>query len=250
LSSLGKEELLAVEDLCAGYGAIPVLFGVELDVRAGEIVALMGANGAGKTTTLRAITGQLRATRGRVRFGGADITNEPTELLVSTGMSLVPEGRGLLRDLTVAENLEIGGYSVRDRRAVAEAAERAYATFPVLAAHRDQRAGRLSGGQQQILAIARALMSSPRLLLIDEASLGLSPVMTETVFDLIADLRRTAGTAVLVVEQNAGALDLADRAFVLEQGQVVDRAEGADMRVMQGRLRDAYLGRRAPDPPP
>jgi branched-chain amino acid transport system ATP-binding protein len=246
--SADVETLLEVEDLCAGYGSLPVLFNINLDVRVGEVVALMGSNGAGKTTTLRAITGLLRTTRGRVRFAGVDVTKEPTELLVARGVSLVPEGRGMFRDLTVAENLEIGGYAVRNRRAVAEAAERAYATFPILAERRDQKAGRLSGGQQQMLAIARALMSGPRLLLVDEASLGLSPVMTETVFELIADVRRTAGTAVLVVEQNAAALDLADRAFVLEKGQVVDRAEGAEMRAMQGRLRDAYLGRRAADP--
>jgi branched-chain amino acid transport system ATP-binding protein len=248
VSEPGAETLLEVADLCAGYGSLPVLFNVSLDVRVGEVVALMGSNGAGKTTTLRAITGLLRTTRGRVRFAGADITKEPTELLLSRGMSLVPEGRGMLRDLTVAENLEMGGYVVRDRHAVAEATERAYATFPILAERHDQKAGRLSGGQQQMLAIARALMSSPRLLLVDEASLGLSPVMTETVFELIADVRRTAGTAVLIVEQNAAALDLADRAFVLEKGQVVDRAEGDDMRAMQGRLRDAYLGRREADP--
>jgi branched-chain amino acid transport system ATP-binding protein len=241
------EPLLSVAGLCAGYGALPVLFDVDLDVRVGEIVALMGANGAGKTTTLRAVTGQIPATRGRVRFDGHDITKVPTELLVERGMSLVPEGRRMLRDLTVAENLEIGAYTVRDRRAVTEAIERAYATFPILRERHDQKAGRLSGGQQQMVAIARALMSGPRLLLIDEASLGLSPIMTETVFDMIADLRRTAGTAMLIVEQNAGALDLADRAFVLEQGQIVDRAEGAEMRVMQGRLRDAYLGRHDPD---
>ena len=226
-----------------------MLFNVDLDVRAGEIVALMGANGAGKTTTLRAITGQLRSTSGRVRFAGADITNTPTEMLAVHGLSLVPEGRGMLRDLTVAENLEIGAYAVRDRREVAEATERAYTSFPILAERHDQKAGVLSGGQQQMLAVARALMSSPRLLLVDEASLGLSPVMTETVFDLIAEVRRTAGTAVLLVEQNAAALDLADRAFVLEQGKVVDRAEAAELRQMQNRLRDAYLGRRAPHTP-
>jgi branched-chain amino acid transport system ATP-binding protein len=238
------ETLLAVEDLCSGYGSLQVLFNVDLDVRAGEVVALMGSNGAGKTTTLRAITGQLRKTGGRVRFAGADVTRERTESLVARGISVVPEGRGMLRDLTVAENLEMGGYAIRDRRAVAEATDRAYETFPILGERREQKAGRLSGGQQQMLAVARALISSPRLLLVDEASLGLSPVMTETVFALIADVRRTSGTAVLLVEQNAGALDLADRAFVLEKGQVVDRAEGAEMRAMQGRLRDAYLGRR------
>ena len=243
------ETLLAVEDLCSGYGSLQVLFNVDLDVRAGEVVALMGSNGAGKTTTLKAITGQLRKTGGRVRFAGTDVTKERTESLISRGISVVPEGRGMLRDLTVAENLEIGGYAIRDRHAVAEATERAYETFPILGERREQKAGSLSGGQQQMLAIARALMSRPRLLLVDEASLGLSPVMTETVFDLIAEVRRTSGTAVLLVEQNAAALDLADRAFVLEKGQVVDRAEGADMRAMQGRLRDAYLGKREDEEP-
>ncbi len=241
------ETLLAVEDLCSGYGSLQVLFNVDLDVRTGEVVALMGSNGAGKTTTLKAITGQLRKTGGRVRFAGVDVTKERTESLIARGISVVPEGRGMLRDLTVEENLEIGGYTIRDRRAVVDGIERAYATFPILRERHEQKAGRLSGGQQQMLAIARALMSNPRLLLVDEASLGLSPVMTETVFDLIADVRRTSGTAVLLVEQNAAALDLADRAFVLEKGQVVDRAEGADMRAMQGRLRDAYLGRREDD---
>ncbi|HYL52283.1 MAG TPA: ABC transporter ATP-binding protein [Acidimicrobiia bacterium] len=244
MSGAPLETLLAVEHLCSGYGSLQVLFNVDLDVRAGEVVALMGSNGAGKTTTLRAITGQLRKTAGTVRFAGVDVTRERTEALVARGISVVPEGRGMLRDLTVAENLEVGGYAMRDRRALIEATDRAYTSFPILGERRDQKAGRLSGGQQQMLAVARALMSNPQLLLVDEASLGLSPVMTETVFALIADVRRTSGTAVLLVEQNAGALDLADRAFVLEKGQVVDRAAGAEMRAMQRRLRDAYLGRR------
>jgi branched-chain amino acid transport system ATP-binding protein len=237
------ETLLEVRGLCSGYGSLQVLFDVDLDVRVGEVVALMGSNGAGKTTTLRAITGLLNRTHGRVRFAGEDITTGRTESLVSRGIALVPEGRGMLRDLTVAENLEMGGYVVRDRDAIAQATERAYATFPILAERHDIKAGRLSGGQQQMLAVARALMSSPRLLLVDEASLGLSPIMTETVFDLIAEVRRSAGVSVLIVEQNAAALDLADRVFVLEKGQIVDRAEGDAVRTMQGRLREAYLGR-------
>jgi branched-chain amino acid transport system ATP-binding protein len=155
---------------------------------------------------------------------------------------MVPEGRGMLRDLSVAQNLELGAYIVTDRAAVAESLDRAYTTFPILAERREQKAGTLSGGQQQMLAVARALMSNPRLLLVDEASLGLSPVMTETVFDLLAETNRVAGVAVLLVEQNALALDLADRAFVLERGQVVDQAEGPAVRAMQGRLREAYLG--------
>ena len=238
-----SEPLLHVEGLCSGYGALQVLFEVSFDVFAGEIVALMGSNGAGKTTTLRTITGQLRVLGGRVRIDGEDTTGTPAEVLVRMGLSLVPEGRGMLRDLTVQQNLDLGAYVINDRARVAAAFDRAYETFPILYERRQQRAGTLSGGQQQMLAIARALMSDPRILLVDEASLGLSPVMTETAFDLIATANRTGGVAVLLVEQNVLALDLADRAFVLEKGQVVDRAEGAAVRSMQGRLRQAYLGR-------
>jgi branched-chain amino acid transport system ATP-binding protein len=148
----------------------------------------------------------------------------------------------MLRDLTVAENLAVGGYSVRDKRQVAESLERAYETFPILHERREQKAGTLSGGQQQMLALGRALMASPRLMLVDEASLGLSPIMTERAFSLIADVNRTLGVAVLIVEQNVLALDLAQRAYVLEKGQVVAAAEGDDVRTMQGALRTAYLG--------
>jgi branched-chain amino acid transport system ATP-binding protein len=234
--------MLEIEGLCSGYGSLQVLFDVSLDVREGEIVALMGSNGAGKTTTLRAITGLLPRQHGKVRLAGDDITKSSTESLVSRGVALIPEGRGMFRDLTVAENLELGAYSVQDKAAIAEATERSYATFPILSERREQKAGRLSGGQQQMLAVARALMSNPHLLLVDEASLGLSPIMTETVFDLIGAARETSGVSVLIVEQNVAALDLADRAFVLEKGQVVDRAEGDAVRTMQGRLREAYLG--------
>ncbi len=234
--------MLEIEGLCSGYGSLQVLFDVSLDVREGEIVALMGSNGAGKTTTLRAITGLLPRQHGKIHLAGDDITKSSTESLVSRGVALIPEGRGMFRDLTVAENLELGAYSVQDKAAIAEATERSYATFPILSERREQKAGRLSGGQQQMLAVARALMSNPHLLLVDEASLGLSPIMTETVFDLIGAARETSGVSVLIVEQNVAALDLADRAFVLEKGQVVDRAEGDAVRTMQGRLREAYLG--------
>lgn len=246
MTAVATETILEVENLCSGYGSLQVLFDVSLDVRTGEIVALMGSNGAGKTTTLRAITGLLPRQKGKVRLAGDDITHSSTESLVTRGVALIPEGRGMFRDLTVAENLELGAYAVREKGAIAEATERSYATFPILSERREQKAGRLSGGQQQMLAVARALMSNPRLLLVDEASLGLSPIMTETVFDLIGAARENAGVSVLIVEQNAAALDLADRAFVLEKGQVVDRAEGDAVRTMQGRLREAYLGH-APD---
>jgi branched-chain amino acid transport system ATP-binding protein len=235
--------LLDVGELSSGYGALRVLFDVTFHVPAGEVVALMGSNGAGKTTTLRTITGQLKVTGGAVRLDGDEITGLPPEALVPRGVVLVPEGRGMLRDLTVAQNLELGAYTVADRAKITAAFDRAYSVFPILAERREQKAGTLSGGQQQMLAIARALMSDPRLLLVDEASLGLSPVMTETAFDLIGQANREAGVTVLIVEQNVLALDLAHRAYVLERGRVVDVAEGAAVRTMQGRLRDAYLGK-------
>ena len=239
----GSESLLRVDGLCSGYGPLQVLFEVSFDVRPGEVVALMGSNGAGKTTALKTITGQLKVLRGTVHLDGDDVSGAPAEVLVRRGVAMVPEGRGMLRDLTVAQNLELGAYVVKDQTVVSHALDRAYTTFPILAERRTQKAGTLSGGQQQMLAVARALMSNPRLLLVDEASLGLSPVMTETVFDLLAEANRSDGVAVLLVEQSVLALDLADRAFVLEKGQVVDRAEGAAVRAMQGRLRQAYLGR-------
>lgn len=241
----GAEPLLQVTSLCSGYGALQVLFDVSLEVREGEVVALMGSNGAGKTTTLRTITGLIKPMSGTVRYSGDDTTGRPPETLVPRGVVMVPEGRGMLRDLTVAENLALGAYVSKDKAAIAESLDQAFTTFPILAERREQKAGTLSGGQQQMLALGRALMSRPRLMLVDEASLGLSPIMTETAFNLIAEVNRTSGVAVLIVEQNVLALDLADRAYVLEKGQVVATAEGEDVRTMQGRLREAYLGRAA-----
>jgi len=234
--------LLEIEGLEAGYGGLQVLFGVSLDVEAGEIVALMGSNGAGKTTTLRAVTGQLHPTGGRVLLDGQDVTGRPPEWLVRHGVALVPEGRGMLRGLTVEENLLAGAWVVGDRRARDAALERAYETFPILLERRWQLAGTLSGGQQQMLALARAAMSGPRLLLVDEASLGLSPVMTVAAFDLLRRLNEETGVAVLLVEQQVHALELASRAFVLEKGKVVDRAVGDEVAAMEARLRAAYLG--------
>jgi branched-chain amino acid transport system ATP-binding protein len=234
--------LLDVGDLRSGYGSLQVLFGVSLFVDPGEVVALMGSNGAGKTTTLRSITGLIKPMSGVVRLDGDEVTGSAPEKLVRRGMVMVPEGRGMLRDLTVGENLELGAYVSKDKKATAEQLEQTFTTFPILAERRQQKAGTLSGGQQQMLALGRALMSRPRLLLVDEASLGLSPVMTETAFELIQKVNRDSGVAVLLVEQNVLALDLAHRAYVLEKGQVVATAEGDDVRRMQGRLREAYLG--------
>ena len=254
--------LLEVDDLSSGYGKLQVLFGVTLSVAEGEIVALMGSNGAGKTTTLRTIVGQLPTMSGSVSVGGRRVIGRqgaaagPPSLLsrllpkkavtpddlVTQGLVMVPEGRGMLRDLSVEENLEVGAYTNNSSARRKELFARAYDTFPILAERRKQRAGTLSGGQQQMLALGRALMADPRIMLVDEASLGLSPIMTETAFSLIADVNRTSNVAVLLVEQNVLALDLADRAYVLEKGQIVATAEGAEVRTMQGRLREAYLG--------
>ncbi|MDP9101590.1 MAG: ABC transporter ATP-binding protein [Actinomycetota bacterium] len=237
--------MLEVRDLCSGYGALQVLFGVSLEVQAGEVVALMGSNGAGKTTTLRTVTGLLKALDGEVLLDGESVTGWAPERLVPRGVVMVPEGRGMLRDLTVAENLALGAYTVSDRQQVAASLDKTFTTFPILADRKEQKAGTLSGGQQQMLALGRALMASPRLMLVDEASLGLSPVMTEVAFNLIAEVNRTAGVAVLIVEQNVLALDLADRAYVLEKGQIVASASGAEVARMQGQLREAYLGKAA-----
>lgn len=234
--------LLEVSDLCSGYGALQVLFGVSLSVHEREIVALMGSNGAGKTTTLRTVTGLLPTMSGRVHLAGVDVTGRPPEALVPRGLVMVPEGRGMLRDLTVGDNLALGAYTNPDRARVATLLDRTFTTFPILAERRAQKAGTLSGGQQQMLALGRALMADPRLMLVDEASLGLSPIATETAFALLADVNATSGVAVLIVEQNVLALDLAHRAYVLEKGQIVATAQGQEVRRMQGRLREAYLG--------
>ena len=239
------EVLLEVSELCSGYGTLQVLFGVSLTVHEGEVVALMGSNGAGKTTTLRTITGLLKTMSGTVHYAGQDVTSTSPEVLVRKGLALVPEGRGMLRDLTVAENLTLGAVTVKDKAKTVAAMQQAFDTFPILFERREQKAGTLSGGQQQMLALGRALMSGPRLMLVDEASLGLSPVMTETAFNLLKQVNETQGVGVLIVEQNVLALDLADRAYVLEKGQVVAEAEGDGVRTMQGRLREAYLGKAA-----
>lgn len=237
--------LLELDKLCGGYGALAVLFDVSLSVNEGEVVALMGSNGAGKTTTLRTIVGLLKATAGEVRYDGAAITGCPPDSLVPKGMVLVPEGRGMLRDLTVEENLTLGAVTVKDRAAVKTRMQQTFDTFPILFERREQKAGTLSGGEQQMLALGRALMSGPKLMLVDEASLGLSPVMTETAFNLLKKVNEEQGVAVLIVEQNVLALDLADRAYLLEKGQIVAEAVGAEVRTMQGRLREAYLGKAA-----
>ncbi|MBI4728528.1 MAG: ABC transporter ATP-binding protein [Acidobacteria bacterium] len=235
--------VLAVEGLVAGYGRLVVLHGISLRVPKGEVVALMGSNGAGKTTTMKAIVGLLKPFRGKVLFEDAEVTRLSPEALVARGLALVPEGRGMLRELTVRQNLELGGWVVgRDRARIGRAMERAFSTFPVLGDRQAQLAGTLSGGEQQMLALARALMSEPKMLLVDEASMGLSPSMTEVAFDLIRRVNAELGISVLLVEQNVLALELAHRVYVLEKGEIKAEAGPSEVRDMSARLREAYLG--------
>jgi branched-chain amino acid transport system ATP-binding protein len=233
--------LLQLENVNVFYGGIHALRDVSLSVAAGEVVALIGANGAGKSTTLRAITG-LRAPRsGRVVFDGRDIAGLPAHTLVAKGISMSPEGRGVFANLSVLENLEMGAYLQKDRHQTARDLERGLTLFPRLRDRIKQRAGTLSGGEQQMLAIARALMSRPKLLLLDEPSLGLAPIVCQTIFSTIDEIKAT-GTTVLLVEQNAhAALKHADRAYVLESGAV--RLHGTAAEIAgDRRVREAYLG--------
>ncbi|HYH87275.1 MAG TPA: ABC transporter ATP-binding protein, partial [Pyrinomonadaceae bacterium] len=208
--------MLTLENIYVGYGAIEALKGVSMHVGQGEVITLIGANGAGKTTTLRTITGLLNPRRGRVLFEGDDISGTPTHKLVARGIAMSPEGRGVFANLTVRENLQMGAYLQKDKRKIAEDTERAFRMFPRLKEREKQKAGTLSGGEQQMLAIGRALMSRPRLLLLDEPSLGLAPLVVHTIFEAIDEIRGE-GTTILLVEQNAhAALGHSDRAYVLE----------------------------------
>jgi branched-chain amino acid transport system ATP-binding protein len=233
--------ILQVVDLQVRYGGIHALRGVSLAVGEGQVVALIGANGAGKTTTLRAISKMLRPAAGTVRFRGEDVTRLPSHALVARGMAHAPEGRGIFLNLTVRENLELGAYLRRDRDGITADAERNYALFPILAERRAQVAGTLSGGEQQMLAVARALMSRPRLLLLDEPSLGLAPQVVEKIFAVLREVN-ASGVALLLVEQNAHkALQLAHRAYVLETGNVVMEGTGREL-LASPEVRKAYLG--------
>jgi branched-chain amino acid transport system ATP-binding protein len=231
--------LLAVEHLTAGYGPVQVLHGLDFTVDDGEIVVILGANGAGKTTTMRAISATI-GHKGSVRFAGATLPHKP-DAVVRSGISQVPQGRGTFTDLSVEDNLLAGAY-VRRGPTVREDVERWYEQFPRLAERKEQKAGSLSGGEQQMLAIARAMMSRPKLLLCDEPSLGLAPIITQELFKLIGALRAETGMAVLLVEQNAGlALSLADRAYVLETGRIVATGTGQQL-LADDTIKKAYLG--------
>jgi branched-chain amino acid transport system ATP-binding protein len=235
------ESLLELEDVRARYGPVQALHGVSLTVGEGEAVAVLGANGAGKTTTLRAVSGTVRRS-GRIVFAGRNIARRAPEVVARAGIAHVPEGRGTLTDLSVRENLRIGAYVRRDRNAVAEDERRVLGYFPQLADRGRQRAGTLSGGEQQMLALARALMLRPRLLLLDEPSLGLAPLVVAEIFRIVRELNEEEGLAVLVVEQNAAlALEASSRAYVLEVGRVAVEGPSADLRRDES-VRRSYLG--------
>ena len=233
--------LLEVHQLEAGYGALPVLHDLSFAIEEGETAALLGLNGAGKTTTVITLAGMIRPWRGKVLFDGEDVTGADPRRLVAAGIVLIPEGRHVFPHLTVAQNLLLGAWPHRrDRKATTAALEQAIDYFPRLGERWSQPAGTLSGGEQQMLTIARGLMARPRLMLIDEASLGLSPVLTQTVFDVVSRINRD-GTTVLMVEQNAGALAIADRTFIMEKGSLVYAGEGGEV-MGSADLRRAYLG--------
>ena len=235
------EPLLEVRGLKVAYGGINAVKGIDLNVDAGELVALIGANGAGKTTTLKALSGLLKPAAGSVRYGGQDITAKPAFELVRRGLALVPEGRGVFARLTVEENLAMGAYIRDDRAAIAVDREHAYATFPRLAERRAQLAGTLSGGEQQMLAIARALMGKPRLLLLDEPSMGLAPLVVQTIFETIRKVARE-GVTLLLIEQNARlALQTCGRGYVMESG-LITLAGDAKSLLDDPQVRRAYLG--------
>jgi branched-chain amino acid transport system ATP-binding protein len=234
--------MLQVSDLAVSYGAITALDGITLRVEAGAIVTLIGGNGAGKTTTLRALSGLLRPRRGKVTFNGEDITALPAHRIVGRGLCHVPEGRMVFANLTVAENLEMGAYLQRDRAAIAQAREMVFGLFPRLKERLTQSAGTLSGGEQQMLAIGRALMGQPKFLMLDEPSLGIAPRLVATLFEKIVEINRRQGIAILLVEQNAHlALEVASYAYVLETGRIALEGPSRELRD-HPLLKAAYLG--------
>ena len=233
--------MLELTDVHVRYGNIRALQGVSLRVDTGELIALIGANGAGKTTTLRAVSGLLRPSQGAITFDGSDLTSASTDRIVGLGISHCPEGRRIFGSLTVAENLRLGAVSVSDTAAAAAELENVFALFPLLKERLGQAGGTLSGGEQQMLAIGRALMSRPRLLLLDEPSLGLAPLMVERIFETITELKRQ-GRTILLVEQNVHqALDVADRAYVLETGRIMLEGPAETLR-HDPKVEQSYLG--------
>ncbi len=233
--------LLEVRNLEVYYGVICALKGISFDVNQGEIVTLIGANGAGKTTTMQSIVGLIPKRNGIITLNGKDITHTPCHKIVHRGMTQVPEGRRIFQELTVYENLLMGAYSIKDSSGFKKDIDSVYSRFPRLAERRNQIAGTLSGGEQQMLAMGRALMSHPKLLMLDEPSMGLSPLLVDLVFDIIKDINRD-GTTVLLVEQNAGkSLAISDHAYVLENGKIVLSGTGKELASSE-MVKKAYLG--------
>ena len=233
--------MLEIRDLEVNYGMIAAIKGVSFDVNEGKVIALIGANGAGKTTILHTITGLLKAKAGSIMFEGHELTNTPAHKIVELGMAHVPEGRRIFSHLTVLENLKLGAYTRKDKDGVAADLRKVYDRFPRLAERKKQIAGTLSGGEQQMLAMGRALMSKPRIIVIDEPSMGLSPIFVSEIFDIIQSIS-SDGVTVLLVEQNAKkALSIADRGYVLETGKIVLAGE-ADELINDESVRRAYLG--------
>ena len=233
--------MLEIKDLCVNYGMIKALKGISFEVNEGEVIALIGANGAGKTTTLHTITGILPAKSGSVTFNGVELTKTPAHKIVKMGMAHVPEGRRIFQQLTVLDNLKLGAFTRNDKDGIAEDMEKIYKRFPRLAERKSQIAGTLSGGEQQMLAMGRALMSRPKIVVMDEPSMGLSPILVSEIFDIITSIRKD-GTTVLLVEQNAKkALSIADRAYVLETGRITLSGKASDL-INDEQVKKAYLG--------
>ena len=233
--------LLTVENLTVHYGAIQALKGISFSVNEGEVITLIGSNGAGKTTTLHAISNIIKKTAGKVTFQDNDITSAPADAIVKTGLIQVPEGRRIFSNLTVRENLEMGAYTRKDKAGIKADMENVFELFPRLKERIKQLAGTLSGGEQQMLAMGRALMAKPKLLLLDEPSMGLAPILVDEIFSIIQKINKD-GTTILLVEQNAfKALSIADRAYILETGSVVKTGAASDL-ISDDSVRSAYLG--------
>ena len=233
--------MLKVTDLQVYYGVIQALKGISFEVNQGEVIALIGANGAGKTTTLHTITGLLHPKAGKIEFEGKDITKTPAHKIVALGMAHVPEGRRIFGELTVYENLKLGAYARKDKAGIAESLEKVYKRFPRLEERKKQIAGTMSGGEQQMLAMGRALMSNPKIIVMDEPSMGLAPILVEQIFDIIRALHKS-GTTILLVEQNAQmALSVANRAYVLETGKISMSGDAQEL-LHNDAVRKAYLG--------
>ena len=233
--------MLEVKDLQVYYGVIQALKGISFHVNQGEVIALIGANGAGKTTTLQTLTGILSPKSGSIVFEGKDLTRTPAHKIVEMGMAHVPEGRRVFADMSVYENLLLGAYTRKDKAEIAESLTSVYKRFPRLEERKGQRAGTLSGGEQQMLAMGRALMSRPKIVVMDEPSMGLSPILVSTIFKIIEDIRKS-GTTVLLVEQNAKkALSIADRAYVLETGKIALSGDAKELMNNES-IKKAYLG--------